>query len=467
MALGKNAAITDGGIVGGKDGGAAGGTASGTVGGTAGGIAGGAGGRTDGGIVGGTNGGAGGGTVGKRKLLLSAGLSWLFDAMDVGLISFVAAALAADWELSKQQLGLLTAIGSVGMAVGAAVAGSLADRYGRRIVLLVTLLIFSAASGLSALAASFAMLCLLRFAAGFGLGGELPVASTLVSESVPPQERGRAVVLLESFWAVGWIAAALIGYFVIPGFGWRAAFLLGALPCLYAIYLRRTIQEPPAFREQLRSRVRPGLRARFALLWAPRYRASTTALWVLWFAVVFSYYGMFLWLPQVMVLKGFSLVKSFEYVLLMTLAQLPGYFSAAWLIERLGRKLVLAIYLLGTALCAWQFGAATGDAALLTAGACLSFFNLGAWGAMYAYTPELYPTRFRSTGAGLAASFGRVGGVIGPYLTGYLLERGASVSGVFLMFCAAIVIGVIVLLVFGRETRGSDPDAAEAAAGPA
>lgn len=405
--------------------------------------------------------------TGQRKLMVSAGLSWLFDAMDVGLISFVAAALAADWDLGKQQLGFLAAIGSVGMAVGAAVAGSMADRYGRRAVLLATLLVFSVASGLSALAAGFAVLCLLRFAAGFGLGGELPVASTLVSESVRAEDRGRAVVLLESFWAVGWIAAALIGYFVIPDYGWRAAFVIGALPCLYAIYLRRAVQDPPRFKAQRRSRERIKLRDRFALLWAPRYRTSTIALWVLWFTVVFSYYGMFLWLPQVMVLKGFSLVKSFEYVLFMTLAQLPGYFSAAWLIEKLGRKRVLTIYLIGTAICAWWFGWATSDAMLMTAGACLSFFNLGAWGAMYAYTPELYPTRIRSTGAGMAASFGRIGGVIGPYLVGYLLERGTGITGVFLIFCAAIVVGVVVLLAWGRETRGVDPDDADASSGPA
>ncbi len=159
----------------------------------------------------------------QRKLLFSAGLSWLFDAMEVGMISFIVAALAVDWHLNAQQVGFLTAVNSIGMAVGAAVAGSFADRYGRRAVLLWTLLIFSAASGLSALATSFAVLCALRFIAGFGLGGELPVASTLVSESVPAHERGRAVVLLESFWAGGWIVSALIAYFIIPHYGWKTA----------------------------------------------------------------------------------------------------------------------------------------------------------------------------------------------------------------------------------------------------
>ncbi|TMV47010.1 MFS transporter [Paenibacillus mesophilus] len=393
----------------------------------------------------------------QRKLLFSTGISWLFDAMDVGLVSFIVAALAVEWKLGPQQIGLLTATNSVGMAFGAAVAGSLADRYGRRAVLIWTLLIFSIASGLSALAASFAMLCYLRFIAGFGLGGELPVASTLVSESVPLHDRGRAVVLLESFWAAGWIVSALISYFVIPAYGWRTAFLIGALPSLYALVLRRSIQDPPRY-TGLRS-ARLSFRRRLASVWSAKYRRSTVTLWILWFTVVFSYYGMFLWLPTVMVLKGFNLVKSFQYVLIITLAQLPGYFTAAYLIEKLGRKFVLVTYLLMTAVSAVWFGTAGSEGMLVLAGMCLSFFNLGAWGAMYAYTPELYPTAIRSTGVGLAASFGRIGGVIGPYVVGMLVAGGTAVSAVFLLFFASIVLGALAVLGFGQETKGMDPDA--------
>jgi putative MFS transporter len=394
----------------------------------------------------------------KRKLLFSAGISWLFDAMDVGIISFIVAALAVDWKLGAQQIGLLAAINSIGMAVGAAVAGASADRYGRRSVLLITLLIFSVASGLSALATGFIMLCILRFITGFGLGGELPVASTLVSESFPATERGRAVVLLESFWACGWIIAALISYFVIPTYGWRAAFLIGALPALYALYLRRAIQDSPRFNAERNRRLT--LKERVTSVWSANFRKSTITLWILWFVVVFSYYGIFLWLPSVMVLKGFSLVKGFEYVLIMTLAQLPGYFTAAYFIEKFGRKFVLVTYLLLTAFSAIWFSSASTEAMLIAAGISLSFFNLGAWGAMYAYTPELYPTSVRSTGVGLAASFGRVGGIIGPYLVGLLVSRHHSITSIFTIFFIAIVFGALVLLFFGKETKGTDPDQA-------
>ncbi|WP_027092773.1 MFS transporter [Cohnella thermotolerans] len=392
-----------------------------------------------------------------RKLLASAGISWLFDAMDVGLVSFVVAALAVEWKLGAQQVGLLTAVNSIGMAVGAAVSGALADRYGRRAILLWTLLLFSVANGLSAFATSFAMLCALRFFVGFGLGGELPVASTLVSESAPAAFRGRAVVLLESFWAGGWLVAALISYFVIPQYGWRTALILGALPAFYALYLRRSIEDSPTYIAGQKT-VKLTFGARAASVWAAPHTRSTVALWVLWFTVVFSYYGMFLWLPTVMVMRGFDLVRSFEYVLIMTLAQLPGYFTAAYLIEKLGRKFVLVAYLLLTAASAVWFGNAVTEGSLLAAGICLSFFNLGAWGAMYAYTPELYPTSVRATGVGLAASFGRIGGVIGPYLVGLLVAGNTSISAIFAIFFVAIVIGALTVLLVGRETKGIDPD---------
>lgn len=393
----------------------------------------------------------------QRKLLFSAGFSWMFDAMEVGMISFIAAALAKSWELSPQQIGYLTSINSVGMAVGAIAAGYLADRYGRKSILLWTLLIFSIASGLSALATGFGVLLLLRFVAGFGLGGELPVASTLVSESVSVKDRGRAVVLLESFWAFGWIISAVVAYFVIARYGWQWGFVIGAVPALYALYLRRAIEDSPRYLNRKASD-RVSFLQGLKDIWSSEHRRATVMAWILWFTVVFSYYGMFLWLPSVMGLKGFTLIKSFEYVLIMTLAQLPGYFTAAYFIEKFGRKFVLVLYLLLTAVSAIWFGFATSELSLILAGICLSFFNLGAWGGLYAYTPELYPTRVRSTGTGMAAGFGRIGGVIAPFLVGMLVGNGVAVSSIFIMFFIAIVIGAGAVLFLGKETKGIELD---------
>ncbi|WP_338587833.1 MFS transporter [Paenibacillus sp. Y5S-9] len=391
----------------------------------------------------------------QRKLLFSAGMSWLFDAMEVGMISFIVAALAKEWSLSPGQVGVLTSINSIGMALGALLAGALADRFGRKAILMWTLLIFTIASGLSALATGFAVLCALRLVAGIGLGGELPVASTLVSESMPTAERGRAVVLLESFWAGGWIVSALIANFVIPEYGWRIAFAIGALPAFYALYLRRAIQDPPRYKNHTKLH-KITFREKVATVWSAPHRRTTLMLWILWFTVIFSYYGMFLWLPSVVMAKGFTLVKSFQYVLIMTIAQLPGYFTAAYFIERYGRKFVLVVYLTLTACSAIAFGLATTEATILAAGICLSFFNLGAWGGLYAYSPELYPTSVRSTGVGLATSVGRIGGVLAPLMVGMLVQREVAISLIFTIFFVTILIGAAAVLFWGRETKGQE-----------
>jgi len=388
--------------------------------------------------------------ISKRKLLGIAGLGWLFDAMDVGMLSFVIVALQKDWGLSTQEMGWIGSINSIGMAVGALVFGVLSDKIGRKSVFIITLLLFSIGSGLTALTTTLAMFLVLRFVIGMGLGGELPVASTLVSESVEAHERGKIVVLLESFWAGGWLIAALISYFVIPKYGWEVAMVLSAVPALYALYLRWNLPDSPRFQKVEK---RPSIIENIKSVWSGKYRKATIMLWILWFCVVFSYYGMFLWLPSVMVLKSFSLIKSFQYVLIMTLAQLPGYFTAAWFIERLGRKFVLVTYLIGTACSAYVFGIADSLTALIVAGMLLSFFNLGAWGALYAYTPEQYPTVIRGTGAGMAAAFGRIGGILGPLLVGYLVASQASLSLIFTIFCGSILIGALAVIILGQETK--------------
>ncbi|MFD0049023.1 MFS transporter [Actinomycetes bacterium NPDC127524] len=393
--------------------------------------------------------------ISEKRLLAVAGLGWLFDAMDVGMLSFIIVALKQEWGLTAGQMGWIGSVNSIGMAVGALLFGSLSDKAGRKNIFIITLLFFSIGSGLSAAATTLAVFLILRFFIGMGLGGELPVASTLVSESVPAHQRGKVVVLLESFWAIGWIAAALISYFVIPHYGWRIALILSAIPALYTLYLRWSLPDSPRY-ESLEPQQKSSIMQNMKKVWGKEYLRQTLVLWILWFCVVFSYYGMFLWLPSVMVLKGFSLIKSFEYVLIMTLAQLPGYFTAAWLIEKAGRKFVLVTYLLGTAASAYFFGHAANLPSLITSGIFLSFFNLGAWGAMYAYTPEQYPTSFRGTGSGMAASFGRIGGILGPLAAGYLLEREVSVSAIFTIFTISVFAGAAVVLIFGKETKNTE-----------
>jgi len=415
------------------------------------------------------------------KLLVGSGLGWALDAMDVGLVSFILAALAAQWSLSPGQLSAIASIGFVGMAVGAGLGGLLADRIGRRQVFALTLLVYGLATGASALATSVGLLLVLRFLVGLGLGAELPVASTLVSEYAPARIRGRVVVALEAFWAVGWLLAAVIGYLVVPASdnGWRWAFALGMIPAAYAVVVRWGLPESVRFLERRGREAEADAAVRtfeesagiqpsqpagasttvaeqpapaWTELWAPAYRRRTIALWLTWFGTNFSYYGAFIWLPTLLVASGFPLVKSFEYTLIITLAQLPGYLVSAILIETWGRRPTLAAFLAGSALGAVAFGLADSVPAVLAAGMALSFCNLGAWGALYAVTPEVYPTELRGTGAGSAAAFGRLASIAAPLLVP-LLRISTGVPGLFLVFALAFAMAAFAALAL-PEWRG-------------
>jgi MFS transporter, putative metabolite:H+ symporter len=419
-----------------------------------------------------------------RKLLLVSGLGWMFDAMDILIVGSVVAAVAGTWKLSAQTSGLIISANLAGMFIGAALAGVLSDRFGRKGVFQITLLFYSVLTGLSALAWNAASLGALRFLAGIGMGGELPVASTLVSEFAPARRRGFMLVMLESFWAYGSVLAALIGFLVIPNFGWQWAFLVGALPAFYVFILRRAIPESPRF---LASQGRvaeaeavlalitksggestpagkqaagPVAKVHLKDLFAPGLARRTIMLWILWFAMVFSYYGIFTWMPSLLRSKGFALQEAFLLNLIISLFQIPGYFAAAFLVERWGRKGTLVSFLLLNAVGAFFFAqqslSATPDVwPTILWGGVMAFFNLGAWGIVYTYTPELYPTRLRGTGTGIAAAVGRFSGVLGPYAVGAMLMAFAgSQYYVFVAFTAILLVGGLVVLALGEETRG-------------
>jgi putative MFS transporter len=176
--------------------------------------------------------------------------------------------------------------------------------------------------------------------------------------------------------------------------------------------------------------------------------------------MAFSYYGLFIWLPTLLVGRGYAEVQSFRFTLLITLAQIPGYFAAAWLVERAGRRATLVPFLVLCAGASWLFGNAGGAGTLLLWGSLVSFFNLGAWGVTYGYTPELYPTRLRGTGTGSAAAFGRIGGILAPLVVGHLLVHSGAAGGdggfaaVFAVFTAVLLMGAVVVAIYGEETRG-------------
>lgn len=414
------------------------------------------------------------------NLLGIVGLGWMFDAMDTGIIAFIMTKLVHDWGLTPAQSGWIVSIGFVGMAIGAVFSGALADRFGRKNVFASTMVLYSIATALCAFAPNLTVLLVCRFLVGLGLGGQLPVAVTLVSEYIPAQVRGRFIVLLESFWGLGWLVAALVSYFLIPHFGWHIAFLIGGLPLFYVwvvltkvpesvpyLINRNRIEEAHQLIQKLEQQagveviqeievlpVAHQQKVSFQQLWQKPFVRRTLMLWLIWFGIVFSYYGIFTWLPSLLVKQGYDIVKSFEYVLFMILAQLPGYIVASWLVEKLGRKATLAGFIGFCAVSAYFFGQSNSDSSIMFWGCLMSFFNLGAWGVLYTYTPEQYPTNIRAFGSGWAAAVGRIGGIVAPMVVTGLMVAPDAFHHVFMMFTVVLLAVAAVIVILGEETQG-------------
>ena len=297
------------------------------------------------------------------------------------------------------------------------------------------------------------------------------------------------VVWLESRWALGWILAALLGRFLVPRTlggvpGWRWALLVGIVPAVYALVVRHGLPESVRFLESIgrldraeasvrvferSAGVEPQVDAATAVertplsasargrgarsLFAPAHRRPTIALWLVWFFVNLSYYGAFTWMPTLLLRQGHSLVHSMGYTLVMTLAQVPGYAASAWLVERWGRRPTLAAFLLASGVAAVVFGLQSGPAGIMVAGSALSFFNLGAWGALYAIGPEIYPTALRGAGTGAASAVGRVAGIVAPLVVPLLLRGGHAL--VFAVFALSFVIAAASALLL-PERRSLD-----------
>ncbi|MQS89921.1 MFS transporter [Companilactobacillus mishanensis] len=367
------------------------------------------------------------------------GTAWLFDAADVGLLSFIMPLIKKEWALTPGQLGSVGAITTVGMMIGAILFGYLADRFGKKNIIIITLLVFSISNLGLALTQNVYQFMIIRFITGIGLGGELPVAATIIADSFSGDKRSKMLILVDSFWAIGWILASLLAFLFMPIYGWRPTVIITSLMALYTLVLRRHLSDEHNVKNK-----KLNLKVSLAQIWSPEFRRATICLSILWFIIMFVYYGLFLWLPSVLIARGFSMIHSFGYTLVTSFTQLPGYFLAAFLMDKISRKKVLFIYLLGTLIGAFLFATANSSAMVIFSSILLSFFTLGAWGIMIAMTPTQYPITHRGTGIGFTQAIGRIGATIGPYLIGVSLGLKVSITIIFFYFVIALIIGLLI-----------------------
>ncbi|MBZ5991711.1 MFS transporter [Leuconostoc gelidum] len=382
-----------------------------------------------------------------KRFLLIIGTAWMIDALDVALLSFIMPLLKTEWALNATQLGVVAAITSAGMMVGALLCGRLSDMFGRKKVLIGTLILFSLSNLALVFAPNVTWFIIIRFVTGIGLGGELPVAATIIADRYTGKKRSQMLVLSDSFWAYGWILASLIAFFVIPHFGWRVAVMLTVIFASYALVLRKHL--PPDPLVKTKHTTQP-----FQELLFPKNKRPFIMISIVWLIVMLTYYGIFLWLPSVLVLRGFPIVNSIGYTLIMSIAQLPGYYLAAHLLSKISPKKLLITYLLGTIASSLVFILSTSLPMVLISGAFLSFFDLGAWGILIALTPSLFQTSIRGTAMGTAQSIGRFGATIGPFLVGWLLDMKTGIAFIFSLFVVLLLIAVIIIN-FGINEQAS------------
>ncbi len=418
-------------------------------------------------------------------LLLLGSLIYGFTAMNVLLIGAVLTPVIRDFGLQQQPLisGALLSTGYLGMFVGALSCGILADHIGRKKTLLFTISMMTVFTALNSVAPDAWTMAFLRFLAGIGLGGALPQPGIYVSEYVPSKYRGRFLGLVETAWVYGALLSLIFPFILLPNFGWRLTFLVALIPLflvpiviLYAPESLRYLQQKGRTEEATSLLKKHGIvpsdfkltsgapslsaKSRNVMsalkeLWSPFYRRRTALLWIAWAVLVYTYHGIFIWLPTFYASPplNMTVVRSIQWVLIVTLAQVPGYFSASLLLDRVGRKPIAIVYLTFAGLGSVLLSLATTEATILAWSAVISFFNLGAWSALYAYTPELYPTAARGTGAGAAASIGRLAGVIAPTATPLLFAYG-GLAAAFSVFALLHLFGAFAVFVLGTETKG-------------
>lgn len=392
----------------------------------------------------------------ERAAVTAAGGGWAVDAFDYMIYTFAMPALMAAWGMTRADAGIIATSTLLCSAAGGWLAGALSDRVGRVRMLQITIAWFAFFTFLSGFTHSFAQLLVTRSLQGLGFGGEWAVGAALVGELVRPQHRGRAVGTVQSGWALGWGAAAVLyaAFFsLLPAeLAWRALFWTGILPALLILYVRRRVPEPVAA-------VASGDRARprgssFAIF-GPRLLRTTLLASLMATGMQGGYYAVTTWLPTYLkTVRGLSVLDTGGYLVVIVAGSFAGYLTGAWLTDRLGRRPGFVLFAVGAALVAVTYTLAPiGDVAMLFLGFPLGFFVSGSFSGVGAFFAELFPGPVRGSGMGFAYNLGRGVGALFPALVGFLSARlplGTAIGG----FAGAAYLLVLATVVALPETRG-------------
>jgi MFS family permease len=397
-------------------------------------------------------------TPGQRRTLLAASMGWALDAFDAMLYSLVLALLMRDLGMSKTLAGSLGTLTLLASGIGGVLFGFLADRIGRKQALMASILTYSVCSFASGLATSIAMLAVARFVLGLGMGGEWNTGATLVAESWPTEFRAKAISIVQSSWALGFAAAALVAGPVARYYGWRAVFFVGILPAVVTLWIQRKVPESEMWSERT-----PGAKAQstsanlrgaeaplfhggsggpddggFAMIFRAPYVKHTFALLLFNFFGMFAWWGLFTWLPPYLSLpvdqggRGFGVMGMTTLMVVLNLCGMfPGYASFGWVADHLGRRKAFLVYTLTAAVLIPLYAAARSQGVLLVLGTLVAFFGTGIFSGSGIMGSEIFPTSVRARALGFTYNGARALSSVAPLVIG----RVGQTKGLSWAFC--------------------------------
>ncbi|WP_053159192.1 MFS transporter [Pseudomonas protegens] len=397
-------------------------------------------------------------TVEKRTFYSAFG-GWALDALDFMVFTFVIASLMTLWHIDKGSVGLLSTVTLLFSSIGGWGAGILADRYGRVRLLQISILWFSICTLLIGFAQNFEQLFVLRALQGLGFGGEWAVGSVLIGEMVRAQHRGKAVGIVQSGWAIGWGAAALLytlSFSFLPeDIAWRSLFWIGIVPALLVLYIRKYVPEPEVFLRTKKHQSETGNSVPFWHIFSPSLLRTTLLSALLCMGVQGGYYAITTWLPAYLKLeKGLSVFGTGSYLMVVIIGSFFGYVCGAFLSDRLGRRpnfIIFAVLSAISVVCYMQLNLT--NTQMLFLGFPLGFAASGIYSGMGAFLTELYPSAVRANGQAFSYNFGRAVGALFPGLVGFISAK-YSLGTAIAIFAGGAYCLVLVVTFFLPETKG-------------
>ena len=391
-----------------------------------------------------------------RKSLIAASLGWMLDSFDVMLYALVLLAVRNDLGIDSATAGSLQSLTLLASAVGGLAFGVLADRWGRTRALMLSVLMYSVFTAACGFAQTVAQLAVFRIFLGFGMGGEWASGAALVSETWKDKDRGKALGFMQSSWAIGYALAAVVNWLVqdVAGLGWRAVFFVGVLPALYALWVRRSVEEPAMWTAEKAKPTRISLRDAMA---GPMLRV-TVAVTLMNACTMFAWWGLNSWIPSYLRASpdtggiGLSNASMNWFVIVMQVGMWFGYVTFGYISDSVGRRKTYVGYLLAATGLVLAYAYTTTPWVLLALGPVVAFFGTGYFSGFGAVSAELYPTSVRATAQGITYNVGRVASAIAPWLVGSVAQTNGYPAALSITAVAYLLAAAFWLVI--PETKG-------------